>query len=357
MSKLSRRSIIGAGGAATAAAVLGATTPAVAREGGVASATMRKGPQSAAEAARRIRLTYEKETARAGGTWRSMVTVLDADGSHVTAVEQRVDEVVQAYSVNKIAIACAVMDKIDRSKEPETQEKLRLGDLVDLDPTIILGGSGIYFLHSVWGDRLTVGNILTALLLMSDNTAVRLCGLVCAPAEINAYLQRKGFTDTRVIPAANPRRMYLGTTTARETHTLLTKLSAGTMVSAESTRFLLTILRWINGYHDGVRRHMSSSERARIAVKYGAYDEPPAEAGRHEVGIIFDAKGQRPQSIHSFFSYCPGNEGNYGSTHPVVEAHAALGRCMFDQVSQLPTPPGAALAAPAIKPFVASKGG
>jgi beta-lactamase class A len=248
------------------------------------------------------------------------------------------------------------MDKIDRTKQEQSAEKLYLSDKVDLDPTLILGGSGIYFLHSVWGDKITVGNVLTALLLMSDNTAVRLCGLVCAPAEINAYLERKGFLNTRVIPAANPRRMFLGKTTARETHTLLTKLAAGTMVSPESTRFLLTILRWINGYHDGVRRHMSSSERARIAIKYGAYDDPPTEAGRHEVGIIFDAAGLHPQSIHSFFSYCPGNEGNYGATHPVVEAHAKLGRYMFDQVSTLPTAPSA-LMAPAIRPFVANKGG
>src|SRR3712207_9033342 len=65
----------------------------------------------------------------------------------------------------------------------------------------------------------------------------------------SAYLERKGFKNTRVIPAANPRRMFLGTTTARETHTLLTRLAAGTMVSSESASRLLTIMRWVNGYH------------------------------------------------------------------------------------------------------------
>src|SRR5690349_16738559 len=103
MSKLSRRSVIGAGGAATAAAVLGAAVPALARERGVAAATTPP-PANAAEAARRIRLAYERESARAGGTWQSVVTVLDATGAHVPAVEQRADEVVEAYSVNKIAI-------------------------------------------------------------------------------------------------------------------------------------------------------------------------------------------------------------------------------------------------------------
>ena len=50
----------------------------------------------------------------------------------------------------------------------------------DVQPgDIILGGTGIYFLQTVYGDNLTIANFLTAMLLVSDNTAVRLCGLVC----------------------------------------------------------------------------------------------------------------------------------------------------------------------------------
>ena len=57
---------------------------------------------------------------------------------------------------------------------------------------IILGGSGIYHLHRVWGDQITVANFLTAMLLVSDNTAVRMCGRLVPALEINEILAAKG---------------------------------------------------------------------------------------------------------------------------------------------------------------------
>ena len=47
---------------------------------------------------------------------------------------------------------------------------------------------GIYALQTVWGDELTLANILAAMLLVSDNTAVRMCGRVVPGPEINEVL-------------------------------------------------------------------------------------------------------------------------------------------------------------------------
>jgi hypothetical protein len=48
--------------------------------------------------------------------------------------------------------------------------------------------------------------------------------LVCTGIEVNDYLAGKGFAHTRVEPLpADPHRMFLGDTTAREAHTLLGK--------------------------------------------------------------------------------------------------------------------------------------
>src|SRR5690349_10675748 len=221
------------------------------------------------------------------------------------------------------------MDKIDRGE-------LELGQKLDLPASIILGGSGIYHLHRVWGDEITVANFLTAMLLVSDNTAVRMCGRVVPALEINQILAAKGFVHTRVEPVANPNRFFLGDTTPREIHDLLWRLATKTLLTPASCDFLLGILRWLNGYHDGIRRNMSSAERSRVATKYGA-DFNTLGASRHEAGVMFGADGAPPPA-YSRFAEALGDLDNYGATHPAVEAHAVLGRRMFDVISATTNP-------------------
>lgn len=317
MTDLTRRAVIG----------LGATAAAMAVSRPAAAAT----PAGAESEAKRIRRTYERQKAKAGGTWYSHVALAGPDGAHQPVVEDDADHVVHGYSVQKLAVATAVMDKIDRGQ-------LSLDTKTDLTADIILRGSGIYHVHGVWGDQITVANFLTAMLLVSDNTSVRLCGRFVPALEINAILEAKGFVHTRVEPVANPNRFFLGVTTPREMHDLLSRLAAGTLLSPASCRFLLSILRWINGYHDGIRRTMSSDERSRVATKYGA-DFNTLGAARHEAGIMFGADGA-PVLTYAFFAEGLGQLDNYGSTHPAVEAHAVLGRTMFDIVDKR-TAPGA----------------
>jgi beta-lactamase class A len=275
---------------------------------------------------------YRRETGRAGGAWHTLVTLTSPDGEQIVAVEDRADEVVPAASVNKLGVACAVLDKVDRGE-------LRLDQRLELTAEIILFGDGIYHLQGVWGDHLTLANVLTALLVVSDNTAVRLCGLVCPGDEVNAYLAGKGFRHTRVEPLpADPRQMFLGHTTAREAQTLVRSLVAGTMVSPPATRLMLGLMCAGAGDHDGVRRHMSSWERDRTAAKHGT-----DEGWRHEVGALFNAEVNAdpgpappvPEIVFSLFADLPAHAADLGGTNPLVRARATLGRCMRDQVREL----------------------
>ncbi|MEU7866385.1 serine hydrolase [Dactylosporangium sp. NPDC049140] len=315
---MSRRAAIAAGAGATAALVAS----------GTAGAAPARDELAGLPPAEKIRRVYGRQKAKAGGTWYSHVTRVNAAGALETVVEDDADHVVNGYSVQKLAVATAVMDKIDRGQ-------LTLGQKLDLQADIILGGSGIYFLHTVWGDDITVANFLTAMLLVSDNTAVRMCGRVVPALEINDILAVKGFVHTRVEPVANPNRFFLGTTTPHEITDLLTRLANGTLLSASSCTFLLSILRWIDGYHDGIRRNMSSEERSRVATKYGA-DFNTLGAARHEAGIMFGADGS-PALVYGFFAEALGDLDNYGATHPAVEAHAVLGRTMFDTIQTTTT--------------------
>lgn len=332
---MSRRSALGLGAAAAVAGV-GVSSPAQAAAAGPAS----------------ISSVYAAEKAKAGGLWHTHIAAVDATGAPKPIVEDDADHVTYGYSVQKLAVATAVMDKIDRGQ-------LTLGTKLDLPASIILGGSGIYHLHRVWGDQITVGNFLTAMLLVSDNTAVRMCGRVVPALEINEILAAKGFVHTRVEPVANPNRFFLGTTTPREMHDLLWRLATKTLLKPESCDFLLSVTRWLNGYHDGVRRVMSSKERERVATKYGADFNNLGES-RHEAGIMFGKDGT-PLLTYAMFAEGLGEPENYGATHPAVEAHAKIGRTMMDNLPTAAAPASlkARSAVPRTlpKPFSPVKGG
>lgn len=324
--RISRRAAIGVG--AAAAAVAAGARPAAA----------------AASGPERVAATYRKQKAKAGGVWHAHIAMVDAAGALTEVVADDPDFVIHGYSVQKLFVAAAVLDKVDRGE-------LSLGQKLDLPADIILGGSGIYHLHTVWGDQITIANFLTAMLLVSDNTAVRMCGRVVPALEINEILAAKGFTHTRVEPVANPNRFFLGVTTPRETHDMLWRLANKTLLSPASCDFMLDVTRWVNGYHDGIRRSMSSHERSRVATKYGA-DFNTLGAARHEAGVMFGTDGA-PVLTYALFAEGLSDLDNYGATHPAVQAHAVLGRVMFDAVATATNP--AARARHTVRPYRAGE--
>jgi beta-lactamase class A len=335
---LNRRQMFGVG-AATAGAMLVAPVAASAQEDDDSTV-----PTTADQARRRIARVYQREVARAGGTWSSMISV-----NGETAVAEGADTVVEAYSVNKIAVATAVLDKIDRGL-------LTLDQRVDVPASIVIQDTdGIIALDGAYPSTFTLGHVMALLLTVSDNTCVRLCGLVCPSAELNQILRDKGFVHTQVVPVANPNRFFLGQTTPAETHTLLTMLVNGTLLSPSSTQYLLNVLRSLSAFTDGIRLNLTSNERLQVATKAGWFS-----TGRNEAGVIFDTAGH-PTVTYSLFASGDNFAGdpavnldNFSATHPALRARAVLGRTMFTAVSRL-TPPTAKSFGP--KAYHPSNGG
>lgn len=271
---------------------------------------------------------YAHEVAKAQGVWSSFVSVGGA-----TAVEANADSVVEAYSVNKIAVATAVLDKIDRGL-------LTLDQRVDVTAAIVIRDiDGIFALDRGYPSSVTLGHAMANLLTVSDNTAVRLCGLVCPALELNQILRDKGFVHTQVVPVANPNRFFLGKTTPRETHTLLSKLAAGELLSPTSTNYLLNVIRSTSAFTDGVRLKLTTPERLRVATKAGWFND-----GRNEAGIVFAQDGT-PGAIYSLFARGPfvgdaaTNDADFGAPHPALQARQALGRMLIDMVDTTGVPP------------------
>jgi beta-lactamase class A len=317
--QLNRRTALGLGSVAAAGVALGAG-----QVSALADSTPPEPSAATPDGARRlIAEVYQAQTARAGGIWNSFITVADPDGTLVPAVEDMPDEIVQAYSVNKTAVSTAVLDKIDRGL-------LTLDQRVELTASIVIAdGDGTYWIDSAYPSSLTLGHVLATMLTISDDTCVRLCGLVCPALELNQILVAKGFPKTQVRPVANPNRFFLGQTTPRETHDMLQALVRGTLLSEVSTAFLLTALRAPVAFTDGIRRMMSSDERARIGTKAGWFAD-----GRNEAGIMFDTAG-RPVLTYAMFAHGQDDADNFGATHPAVEARAVMGRRFLDAIDRL----------------------
>ncbi|MEV4532877.1 serine hydrolase [Asanoa sp. NPDC049518] len=315
-SSLNRRTALGLGTLATAGAVFGA--PAVASAAPTSAASGAE--PTPLKAARKVGRVYRRESAAAGGNWQAYVTV---NGSSEVAVDDESDTVLEAYSVNKIAVAVAVLDKVDRGL-------LTLDQRVDVTAAIVVpGGDGIFSLDGAYPSSVTIGHALAALLTVSDDTAVRLCGLVAPALEINEILVAKGFPNTQVQPVANPNRFFLGVSTPRETHDLLRQLVGGTLLSPASTAAILAKLRAPIAFTDGIRRVMSSDERLRVATKAGWFDN-----ARHEAGIIFDRAGA-PVLTYALFADGQSGAEDFGATHPAVQARAKMGRAFIDTIDTL----------------------
>jgi beta-lactamase class A len=334
--EMNRRRIIGAGAAAAASTVLvhgPAATPAAAQEND------EERPTTPEAARRRVARVYQREAGRAGGTWSAAISV--AGGP---AVADDADTVVEAYSVNKIAVATAVLDKIDRGL-------LTLDQRVEVPASIVIQDTdGVFALDRAYPSSVTLGHVMSLLLTVSDNTCVRLCGLVCPAAELNEILRAKGFVHTQVVPVANPNRFFLGRTTANETHTLLRMLVEGTLLSPASTDYLLNVLRSLSAFTDGVRLELTSAERLRVATKAGWFAD-----GRNEAGVVFDQAGAPVVTYAMFASGAytgdPAvNVDNYSATHPALQARARLGRAMVDAVARLSVPAARTFGAKAYRP-------
>lgn len=328
--ELNRRHALGLAIASAGAATMGINTPAVAQ----AAVT----PRTAEQARERVAEIYQKQRDKAGGIWNSYISIANPDGSLAPAVEDEPEVVVEAYSVNKLAVATAVLDKVDRSL-------LTLDHRVDVAASLVIpNGDGMFRLDNAYPSSVTLGHVLANLLTISDDTAVALCGLVCPARELNEIMRSKGFANTQVKPVANPNRFFLGKTTPRETHDLLTKLIQGSLLSASSTNYLLTLLRSPVAFTDGIRRTMSSDERLRVATKAGWFNN-----GRNEAGIMFDNSG-KALLTYALFAHGQDDPNNFGATHPAVEARAVMGREFLDALEKLQSPTVKAAPAIAYKP-------
>jgi beta-lactamase class A len=192
----------------------------------------------------------------------------------------RADEVVTAASTIKVPILAAALADVDAGR-------LDLAQPVAIPPQRA-GGSGV--LHAVPSlHTLTLADLLTLMIIVSDNTAtnvvIDLIGIgrvnqFCADAGLNATVLRRKMMDADAV------RLGLeNTTTAHDQATLLDAIAWRSLLPAPLCAFALQALER-QQFNDGLPSLLP--EEAVVAHKTG---ELPGV--RHDVGIITGTNGRQ----------------------------------------------------------------
>ncbi|MGH8792604.1 MAG: serine hydrolase [Stackebrandtia sp.] len=333
-----RRALLGAGVGAGVAVAGGAfgVSQVLAEEPTVEAAGR---PEDAAKAVKDV---FDSESKTAGGWWRAYISVAGSDGSLVAAVDQESETVLEAWSTNKIAVACAVLDKVDRGEAAIDQ-------LLDVTEEIVSkDGDGIFGHDAAYPSHVTLGHVLANMLTVSDNTAVRLCGKVISADEVNRYLASKGFPNTQVEQKDDVAdQFWLGKTTPAEQHGLLQALYKGEMVSKESSDRIFNLTQAMEAFTDGIRLLLPTPSRFQVATKAGWLDDAADE--RCEIGMMFDAAGA-PLLTYSIYAGEQGAAGDFGAAHPANWARANMGKSFFKIVGEMSGDSSRAVPTPEYKP-------
>jgi beta-lactamase class A len=214
---------------------------------------------------------------------------------------------------------------IHESEKVRTASTIKLPTLVALSDAVARGdakwteplmvtaaekvtGSGVIGGEISDGVQFPLRDVANLMIVLSDNTATNMIIQRIGADTVNAYLDKIGIHDTRLMrkvrgdgtelkapegwsaagKLAENQKYGLGVSTPRDMVTILEKLERGELVSPEASRDILSILKR-NQDNTGIRRRLGDLP---IANKSGALD-----ALRSDVGIVYSKGGRIAMAI------------------------------------------------------------
>ncbi len=227
------------------------------------------------------------------------------------------DDKVRTASTIKLPILCALESLVAKGA-------VRWDERLVVRAADKVSGSGV--LHELAdGTALTVRDVATMMIVVSDNTATNLLLDRISADAVNTFLDSLGLTVTRslrkirgdgtVLAAASGwsragqdpanERYGIGVSTPREMVRLLERLHKGEVVTAAASKDVLAILER-QQFKDGIGRRAGA---VRVASKSGSLD-----ALRSDVGILYTPGGPIAMAVTvdgmPEIDYSPDNAGN-----------------------------------------------
>lgn len=215
-----------------------------------------------------MRRYIDKAVRDVGGEWGIVIKQV---GEEAPLYQLNPGKKFYAASVNKVAIALYVLSLVD-------QGGIDLAEHMALKKEYKLEGTGVLRLLDD-GLEPTLKDLLTLMLIVSDNTAAKTLVSRFGSSAINDYLNSVGLEVTRLEELPEGKFSY-GYTTPAEYIEIIEKIATGAYLRRESSDLLLEIMGH-NHFDFGLGRHLHDPIKA--ASKQGTLDDM-----RHEVVLITD---------------------------------------------------------------------
>ncbi|MGG1663313.1 serine hydrolase [Brevibacillus sp. NRS-1366] len=221
--------------------------------------------------------------AEAEGTWGVVVEELGQESCKGLYFEHLPDEVFIAESVIKVPIMAAVYAAAERGEfSVENRLALRREDLV--------GGSGLLYTLSP-GLKLTIRDLVTLMIIQSDNTATNMLINLVGKASIEQTMRDLGMLKSRY-----SRKLMIypldvtenNTITAGDVARMLGKIASGTFLSRRASEEMIAIMN-----KQQVRNGLPSLLPEQGGAKIPDW-ELPCKSGwdtgrQHDVGVLYTA--------------------------------------------------------------------
>lgn len=245
------------------------------------------------------------------------------DDFHGNVITMNPDEPYETASTIKVYILAALYQAVE-------QGKASLKDMLTCEERFWIDGSGILGSLEV-GTKLSVKNVATLMIIVSDNIATNMLIDYLGIDYINDCIQKLGCKDTKlhnVLDFAKYRQ--LGTTTPRDYASMFIRIQNRTLISREASEQMWDILR---------QQHYNSmlvKSLPQYYVDADNYDEQlfwfasksgSMNACRNDGGIITTPYGSYViVMLHKEFS-----DKQYYPDHPATVYGSRVSRLIFDQ--------------------------
>jgi len=217
---------------------------------------------------------------KAGGKWsiysKNIVT-------NDIIYELNSNEPFPSASIGKLPIALYVFSQVSNGQ-------CTFKEKITLTQDLVLSGSGV-LQHLNLGLELTLLDIVTLMLIISDNTSAKMLVKKFTPQKINEYIKSLGFKVTSL--KIDGDKFGFGMTTAKEISDLLEGLYKAKYFSQEMSNKLIDIMKKSDN-ENRIKRYLPT-DRYNDKVKLEIASKGGSIPGvRSDVGIIF---GKEPYSL------------------------------------------------------------
>lgn len=228
----------------------------------------------------KLRETIATVTSAAGGTWGVVVEDLDT-GKKIALNEH---ERFLAESVIKIPIMAAAFQAAE-------DKRFHLSDKLVLQREDLVGGSGVLE-YLTPGIELPIYDIITLMIVLSDNTATNMLVDLIGAEQINQTMQETGMKESHffnkccVYPA---KRQGVNEITASDVNELLKTLANGRYVSYHACSQMIEIMKK-QQVRNGLPAYLPESASSIIGspVLWEMAHKPGWDTGRqHDAGILY----------------------------------------------------------------------